>query len=179
MHFAIIQGVESGDGDSVHLFAVDNREHGLELFLKAAEFLPSESDAEALAGVLTPRVCVAIGPEIEVGAFDDWVRQVVQRLFGLIAHDQLAEFARELERFDACFAQSDRVSDDLVLALVVRATFPSPYEARYPCPMRHTEGDQGIWALWTVASPEEEQRTRPQVSRLLGVWLTRRLEMYG
>lgn len=179
MQYAIIQGVEVEDGDSVHLFAVDSREHGVEFFLRASDFLPSEFDAEALAGVLTPRVCVAVGPEIEVGAFDDRVRQVVQRLFDLIAGDRLAEFARELERFDACFAQSDRVSGDLVLALVVRATFPSPDEARYPCSMRSTEGEQGLWAFWTVVSPEEEQRTRPQINRLLSAWLARRSETYG
>lgn len=179
MQYAIIQGVEVEDGNSVHLFAVDSREHDVEFFLRTSDFLPSESDAEALAGVLTPRVCVAVGPEVEVEAFDDQVRQVIQRLFGLIASDRLPAFGRELRGFDASFAQSERVSDELVLALVVRATFPSPDEARYPCSMRSAKGEQGLWAFWTVVSPEEEQRARPQSNRLLSAWLARRSETYG
>jgi hypothetical protein len=175
MHYAIIQGIELGDGDHVHLFAVDSREHSVELFLKASDFLPSESDAQALAGVLTPRLYLAVGPRAEVDAHDGRVREAMQRLFGLIADGRETWFVRAWAAFDALPTQHEQTNGDLMLALVIRATFPAPDEVRYPCSTMY-EGDlhqrvsQRAWAFWTTSSPEEELEKRPQVQRLWGAW---------
>lgn len=178
MQYAIIQGVEVEDGGSVHLFAVDSREHDVELFRKASEFLPSESDAQALAGVLTPKLHLAVGSRAEVETHDGRVRAAIQRLFGLIADGRETALVRALDEFDTLLTRHEQATSDLMLALVIRATFPAPDEVRYPCSTVY-EGDfhkktsQRAWAFWTTSSPEEELEKRPQVQRLLGAWWDR------
>lgn len=175
MQYAIVQGVESENGDSVHLFVADSREHDVELFLNVSEFMPSKSEAEILAGVLTPRLHVAVGPRTEVEAFDRQVREIIQRLFGLIASEREAELVRELEEFDTSLTRHQQATGDLVLSMMIRATFPGPDEVRYPCSTVyegefHKDVDRGVWAFWTTSDPEEEIERRSQVQRLLGAW---------
>jgi len=175
MQYAIIQGIESQDGDSVHLFAADSQKHGVELFRQASEFLPSKSDAQSVPGMLTPRLYLAVGSRAEVEAHDGRVRAAIQRLFGLIAAGREAALGRALGEFDALLTRHQQASGDLMLALAIRATFPAPDEVRYPCSTVY-EGDlhkpvsQVAWAFWTTSSPEEEREKRPQVQRLLGAW---------
>jgi len=175
MQYAIIQGIESQDGDSVHLFAADSQKHDVELFRKASEFLPSESDAQSVAGVRTPRLYLAVGSRAEVETFDGQVRAAIQRLFGLIADGRETAFGRALDESDALLTAHEQATSDLMLALVIRATFPAPDEVRYPCSTvyegdLHTKISPRAWAFWTMSGQEEELEKRRPVQRLLGTW---------
>lgn len=171
VRYAILQGIEIAAEEVIHIFAVDSRKHtAAEFFLRAADWLPSESDARQLGGVRTPIVYIIIGPTERTRTFDRRVRQAVRRLTGLVTAGELERFDQEMARYEIK-AEGARIADRLLLDLVMRDIFPSPSEMRYP--IATAVQRQGSLALgfWTVTTPQEEKQKRPQAARLLKAWL--------
>jgi hypothetical protein len=171
VRYAILQGIEIAAEEVIHVFAVDSRKHTVaEFFLRAADWLPSESDARQLGGTRTPILYTIVGPMARVKTFDRRVRQAVRRLSGLVTAGELEQFEQELARYEIK-AVGARMADRLLLDLVMRDIFPSPSEMRYPTATMVQHQDSLALGFWTVTTPQEEKQNRPQAARLLGAWL--------
>lgn len=170
--YAIVQGIDVAAEQVIHVFALDSQEHSVaEFFLRAADWLPSESDARELGGTRTPVVYTIVGSVDEVKAFDRRLRQAIQRLSGLVAAGRLPQFEKELARYEASAEDASKMTDGLMLSLMIRATFPSPAEMRYPTSMMMQRRGSIALGFWTVTTPQDEGQKRRQVERLLEAWL--------
>jgi hypothetical protein len=172
MRYAIVQGIDVSAEKVIHVFALDSQKHtATEFFLRAADWLPSESDTRELGGTRTPVVYAIVGSVDEVKAFDRRLRQAIQRLSSLAAAGTLLQFENELARYEATAGEASQMTDGLMLSLMIRATFPSPAEMRYPTLTVMQQGGSMAFGFWTVTTPHEERQKRPQVERLLETWL--------